>query len=264
MDVSFLASELKKLDPDRYLLTLFAPSAMRPSLHALFLFHHELVRTRASVSNMQLGLIRLQWWRDEIAKIYDGSDVKAGGQTPVLSTLAPLMQSGTLPREWFEALLYAREFDLEDVAPASWEGVKHYADFTTTPLNQLALRITGENAKLEEIRHISTNYGLVETMRSVPLLLSQHRCFLPEDELRERRLSPQKVMDFNHKEEIVDILKSKYPLFELYRNPESWFLRHQQRITFIYLKWMRKHGFDVFLPVLQTQPPFLALRVALS
>lgn len=259
--LSFLGPELKKADPDRYLLTLFAPRSRRQALWALFLFNQELVRTRASVSNTQLGLIRLQWWRDEINRIYDGGD---GGQIPVLSTLAPLIKSGALPHEWFEALLYAREFDLEDVAPASWEGLKNYADFTTTPLNQLALRIVGENAKLDEIRHISTNYGLLEAIRSVPLLLSQHRCLLPEDELRAKMLSPQKIMNFNHKKEIIEILELKYSLFSAYRKPESWFLRHQQRMTFMYLKWLAKHKFDVFSPVLQASPPFLALRLALG
>ena len=258
---SFLGPELKKADPNRYLLTLFAPPAVRPALWALFLFNQELVRTRSSVSNTQLGLIRLQWWREELAKIYDGWD---GGQIPVLSTLAPLMHKGDLPREWFEALLYAREFDLEDVAPASWAGLKNYADFTTTPLNQLALRIVGENTDLDEIRHISTNYGLLEAIRSVPLLLSQGRCLLPEDELIERKLSPRKILDFNHKKEIVEILQLKYPLFTPYRKPQSWFLRHEQRMTFIYLKWLAKHKFDVFSPVLQTAPPFLGLRLAVS
>jgi phytoene/squalene synthetase len=258
---SFLGPELKKADPDRYLLTLFAPRPMRPALHALFLFNVELVRTRGAVSNTQLGLIRLQWWREELGKIYDGGD---GGQIPVFSTLAPLIHNGTLPREWFEALLYAREFDLEDVAPASWSGLTNYADFTTTPLNQLALRITGENANLAEIRHISTNYGLLDAIRSVPLLLSQHRCILPEDELQKRKLSPQKIMDFNHKAEILEILELKYSFFSPYRKPESWFLRHQQAMTFIYLKWLAKNKFDVFSPKMQTSPPFLGLRVALS
>lgn len=104
----------------------------------------------------------------------------------------------------------------------------------------------------------------MEAIRKVPLLLSQHRCLLPEDELRERKLSPQKVMDFNHKKEIVEILQLKYPLFESYRKPKSWYLRDVQNMTFIYLKWMEKHRFDVFSPALQGEPPFLALRMALS
>lgn len=261
MDASILASDLKKVDPDRYLLSLFAPKDKRPALWALYMFNAELVRTRAAVTDMTLGLIRLQWWRDEIHKLYVGG---SGGQTPVLSTLAPLIHKGDLPHEWFEALLYAREFDLEDVAPANWGGLRNYADFTTTPLNQLGLRIVGQTADLEEIRHISINYGLMEAMRSVPQLLAQHRSLLPEDELTAKNLNTKKIIDHNHKKEVVDILLSKYPLFVPYRKPESWYLRNQQRLTFIYLKWLAKNNFDVFLPKMQSQPPFLALRLAAS
>jgi NADH dehydrogenase [ubiquinone] 1 alpha subcomplex assembly factor 6 len=257
---SFLAADLRKSDPDRYLLTLFAPRAVRPALWALFAFNAELVKTRSAVSNTQLGLIRLQWWRDEIARIYGGGD---GGQIPVLSTLAPLIHKGGLPHEWFEALLYAREFDLEDVAPANWAGLTNYADFTTTPLNQLALKIVGETASLEEIQQISINYGLMEAIRGVPLLLSQRRCLLPEDELMARDLSPQKIMDFNHKADILEILQLKQSLFSAYRKPESRFLKRQQRMTFIYLDRLTKNNFDVFLSEMQFPPPFLALRVAL-
>lgn len=258
---SFLAADLRKSDPDRFLLTLFAPRIVRPALQALFLFNTELVKTRASVSNTQLGLIRLQWWRDEIARIYAGG---GGGQIPVLSTLAPLMHNGVLPNELFNALLYAREFDLEDVAPASWAGLMNYCDFTTTPLNHLALKIIGETAPAEEIQYISINYGLVETIRGVPLMLSQRRCLLPEDELRMKNTSPQKIMDFNHKSEILEILKEKFSLFLPYRNPESRFLKRMQGMMFIYLDRLAKNNFDVFLPAMQAQAPFLALRLTVA
>jgi len=258
---SFLGPDLKKADPDRYLLSLFAPRAVRAPLQALFLFNHELVRNRAMVSETRLGLIRLQWWRDEIAKIYKGG---TGGQIPILSTLAPLIHNGTLPHEWFEALLFAREFDLEDVAPSNFDGLKNYADFTTTPLNQLALKIIGENAEIDEIRAISANFGLFEAIRAVPLLLSQGRCLIPQEMLEEKNLTPKKIIDFNHKKEIIEILKLMYPLLLPYRKCDSRLLALQQRMSSIYLDRFEKCGMDVFLPKMQAPPPFLALRLAFS
>ncbi len=255
---SFLASDLKKSDPDRYLLSLFAPAAVRPALWVLFLFNHELVRNRSMVSETRLGLIRLQWWRDELTKIYDGG---AGGQIPILSTLAPLIHNGTLPFEYFEALLYAREFDLEDVAPANFEGLKNYCDFTTTPLSRLALKIVGESANDDEIRQISTNFGLFEAIRNVPLLLSQGRCLLPQDMLNEKNLTSKKIIDFNYKTEIVEILQLMHAKIESYRKPDSAYLSRMQRMTFIYLDRFEKNGMNVFMPIMQTPPPFLALRM---
>ncbi len=261
MDVSFMATDLKKADPDRYLLSLFSPMASRPALWALFLFNHEIVRTRSVVSDTRLGLIRLQWWRDEIAKIYAGGD---GGQIPILSTMAPVIHAQAVPQELFETLIYAREFDLEDVAPASVEGLRHYADFTTTPLNKIALRIVGEEATDAEIQAVSSNFGLIEVVRSVPLMLAEGRCYLPEDLLVKKNLTPKKIMDFNHKAEIIDVIKTLIKGIEPCRKPDSRFLKISQTMMHSYLNKLSKNDFDVFSAESQIPPSFLALRLWLS
>lgn len=261
MDASFLAADLKKADPDRYLLSLFAPAAARPALWALFSFNHEIAKTRSMVTDTNLGLIRLQWWRDEIAKICHGGN---GGQIPILSTLAPAIHAHTLPQDWFDALIYAREFDLEDVTPETWDGLRNYADFVSTPLSRLALKIIGETATDEEIRHISTNFGLLEAIRGVPLLLTERRFYLPQDWIREKNLTVQNVIDSNCKAEIVDLLKRAHSLISPYRKPESRFLALTQRMVSIWLDKIEKLDFDVFRPEMQVEPPFFALRLALS
>ena len=261
MDAHFLAADLKKADPDRFLLSLFASREHRPALWALFLLNHEIAKTRAVVSDTNLGHIRLQWWRDGLTNIYQGGN---GGNIPVLSTLAPVIHAQTLPQEWFESLIYAREFDLEDVAPASLDGLRAYADFTTTPLNRLALKIVGQDASEGEITQISTNFGLIEAVRAVPLMLRQRRCLLPDDLLRAKNLSPQKIWDFNHKEEIVEIVEKILECVTPYRNPESRFLKIQQAMTLIYLNKIRKIDFDVFSVAMQVPPALFALRLTLT
>lgn len=261
MDASFLATDLKKADPDRYLLSLFVPAKARAALWSLFLFNHELVRTRSMVTDTTIGLIRLQWWRDEIAKLYAGGD---GGKVPILSTLASAIHAQNLPQEWFESLIYAREFDLENLAPASWEGLRNYADFTTTPLNRLALKIIDEEAKDDEIRQVSLNFGLLEAIRSVPFMLAEGRCLLPEAWFEAKSLSSQKAIDFNHEKEIVNMVQQAHSLIESYRKPKSRFLVIQQRMTFIYLDKIQKFEFDVFRSEVHVPPAFLALRLLLS
>jgi NADH dehydrogenase [ubiquinone] 1 alpha subcomplex assembly factor 6 len=252
---------VQKHDHDRYLLSLFAPADARPALWALFALNYEIAKTRDVVSDTNLGLIRLQWWRDEIAKIYAG---EACGQNQVLSTVAQAIQKYDLPKELFETLIYAREFDLEDVAPANMDGLKHYADFTNTPLNKMMLKIAGETASDEEIRNISVNYAVIGLLRSVPYMLMNRRCFLPELLLKEKNLSPQKLFDYNHKGEIVDVVKEIAVTIDAYRKPKSKLLKIQQKMSSIYLKQMQKDAFDVFSASVQSEPPFFALRLALS
>jgi len=236
------------------------PSQAREAVQALFLVNHEIAKTRSVVSDTRLGQIRLQWWRDRISEIYAGQD---GGQIPVLSILAPVIKEKGLPQELFDQLTYAREFDLENVPPSSLEGLKKYAEFTNAPLNALALKIIGEESSDDEIGGISTFFGVYESLRAVPHLLSQGRVMLPDDLLRAKNLSPQKILDFNHKQEIVEIIGAIINTISPYRNPKSRFLKIQQRMAQIYLERLKKNNFDVFSAKMQLNPPLLELRLAL-
>ena len=61
---SRLAQTVRAADPDRYFASLFAPSARRPYLHALYAFNHEVAHVAESVREPMLGAIRLEWWRE--------------------------------------------------------------------------------------------------------------------------------------------------------------------------------------------------------
>lgn len=257
-DIAFVQDIVRRYEYDWYLLSLYAPRHARASLWALYAFNHEISKTRDVVSDTTLGLIRLQWWRDEIGKLYEGG---GGGQSPILSTLAKAITSYDLPREDFEALVYAHEFDLEDVPPASREGLYNYADFTTTPLVKLSLKMIGEVEEEGRIREESQKNAVLSLMRNVPFMLKNRRCLLPGDSLTAKNLSPQKLYDFNQKEGIIEVIQGVFSPFDSYRKSNSSFLSRLSKLSSIYFIQLKKSGFDVFSPALQKKPPFLALRL---
>ena len=55
-------------DPDRALAALFAPRETRADLLALYAFNVELARIAEQVTEPELGAIRLQWWREALAR----------------------------------------------------------------------------------------------------------------------------------------------------------------------------------------------------
>jgi NADH dehydrogenase [ubiquinone] 1 alpha subcomplex assembly factor 6 len=57
-------------DHESYLCSLFLPRAVRPSVHAVLAYNVELAKIPDSVSELNLGRIRMQWWRDAIEAIY--------------------------------------------------------------------------------------------------------------------------------------------------------------------------------------------------
>ncbi|MBL4588816.1 MAG: squalene/phytoene synthase family protein [Alphaproteobacteria bacterium] len=177
-DFEYCRLLVKDHDYDRYLMGLCAPRNVQNDIWAVLAFNHEIAKTREIVTDTKLGLIRLQWWRDEIDKIYDGCDVK---QNQVLPCLSQAIQKNSLKKENFETLLYAREFDLEDVAPENLEGLVSYADYTNTPLLRHILDISGARMSEEAIRHLAIAYGLSGLLLAVPYHRAQSRCFLPSD-----------------------------------------------------------------------------------
>src|ERR1700722_5755639 len=144
MALSYCGEMVRKHDPDRFLLSLFFPEERREALWALYAFNHEIARTRELVTETRLGLVRLQWWRGALAATYEN---RPPPKHQVVDPLCEAIKAYRLPHETLEALIFAREFDLEDRAPAALDGLVHYADFTSTPLLNLALLIEGRAGK---------------------------------------------------------------------------------------------------------------------
>ncbi len=260
MAASFITDGLKAADYDRYLLGFFAPKAVREGVWALYLLNHEIARTRSMVTDTNLGLIRLQWWRDEIARLYDG---RGCGSIPVLSTLAPYVERYGLRQEYFDQIIFAREFDLEDRPPSNEEGLHNYARFLGEPLNRLVLQLVDGKVDDGEVIDISINFELMKIIRGVPFMLSERRFYLPEEWLFEKGLSVQKVIDSNQKDVVLDAVRRVSGSVSPYRKPKNRFLSVQQRMTNIWLKKLEKNGFDVFDGHNHALPSFFGLRLLL-
>jgi NADH dehydrogenase [ubiquinone] 1 alpha subcomplex assembly factor 6 len=256
--LTYCGQVVQEQDRDRFLLSLFAPVEARPDLWALFAFNHEIAKTREVVTETRLGLIRLQWWREAIAKIYDE------GHAPdheILQALKTAIQKYNLPREEFETLLYAREFDLEDVQPANIEGLINYADFTTTPLNRLALRTSGGEPDMEPVQPVSVNYALAGILRSVAFHAAHKRCLLPEDVMKERGVNAYVLYEGKKQDGLANVAREVAGHIVPGISPHSRFLRATQKLAQIYAERIRGLEYEVMNPKMQIPPPFKELRV---
>lgn len=261
MSLTYNGKTVRQHDPDRFLLSLIAPARHRAALWTLFAFNYEIAKTREVVSETTIGLIRLQWWRDAIAEIYDGKTPRAH---EVVTPLAEVIRDYDLDRELFDKLIYAREFDLEGVAPANMEGLLNYCDFTTTPLTQLMLDIVQQDADVDVIKEVSVNYALIGLIRSAPYLLSIGHMMLPQDMLGEQGLSKEKLIDSNGKNDISGIVKACLNESSPLHKPSSKQLRSMQKLTQLYRNQITKYNYDVFDSRLSIAPPFKELRVLLT
>lgn len=247
---------VKENDPDRFFLSLLTD---RPAdLWPLLAFNVEIAKTREVVTDTTIGLIRLQWWRDAIEKIYAGDIL----QHEVITDLARVIRRHDLPKDLFDNLIYAREFDLEDVLPATLEGLVHYADYTQTPLLELCLKILGRQ---EPARHLAVAYSLTGLLRSVIFHARQRRCYLPSDLLVQSGLTTGPLFDLKSQPELKTVIHRIAQTAENHLQgaaPSCAYTRGLKKLTSLYLKQMKACAYDPFNPGWIKTPAFRELRVA--
>ena len=167
-------------DYDRYLSAVFAPAPRREALFALIAFNHEIARIPEAVSEPMLGRIRLQWWREVLDAVYAGEPTR---RHEVALPLADAIRACDLDRAPFDALLEAREADLEPDGLADLAALERYAAATGGSLTELMVRACGANSgpALEAGRQVGTAWALIGTLRAAPRTAAQDRVTLPAD-----------------------------------------------------------------------------------
>lgn len=179
--------DLQRLDPDRWLTTLFAPDASRSGLFALYAFNAEIARARESVSQPMIGQIRLQWWREA----WDGIVAGTPRQHPVVLALHDHCRH--LDQTTVMALIDARERDMEDAPFADLPALTAYARATSAPLMKLAAQQLDAQVDGAVIDAAGAAYALAGILRAAPHMLARQRVLLPLDLLSAQGLSPEAV-----------------------------------------------------------------------
>lgn len=192
-DGAALMRLMRARDRDRFLTTLFAPADARDSLLALYAFNYEIARAREMVREPVLGQMRLQWWRESIAAIYEGGPVR---RHEVVEPLAAAIRGRGLPRTHFDRLIDAREADFLAEPPADLAALEAYAEATGAPLVLLALETLAVRGKAAAAagRALGTAYALAGLLRAVPFHAAAKRLYLPSDRLAARGLDPERTI----------------------------------------------------------------------
>ena len=189
MDETNLREQVRRHDRDRFLCTLFAPADRRTDLWALMAFNSEIARIRESARDPILGRMRIEWWRQALDGVFDGTP-------PAHEVLPPLCDAVRRHglhrhRRVFEALLEGRERDQDPDPLPDAEGLIDYVDRTSGGLAELWLAVLGmADADLcAEARRVWRAWALVGLVRAVPFHRTVGRSVLPE------ALAVQEILD---------------------------------------------------------------------
>lgn len=188
----YCQSELQRHDHERYLTTLFAPAGLRPALLALYAFNLEIARTAEAVSEPTLGMIRLQWWRDAVDEIYNGTPRRH----QVVDLMAETLPAGGLTARTLFALIDARERDLDPSPFADAAALTDYIGTTAGALQGAALELLApraDDATRAATQATAIAYGLAGLLRAVPFHARRSRLYLPQSLLRTAGLRADRI-----------------------------------------------------------------------
>jgi NADH dehydrogenase [ubiquinone] 1 alpha subcomplex assembly factor 6 len=269
--LSYCAAAVRRHDPDRYLCAVFAPPDRREDLLALYAFNLEIARTREAVSEAMLGRIRLQWWREAVEGIFAG----APRRHAVVAALAAAVARRGLDRAGLDALIDAREADLDGTQPPDLAAMESYAEATAGALAGIAADILGAgDAARGAARHAGTAWALVGLLRAVRFHARGRRLYLPADLMAAHGVDAGAVFALRSSAGLaavaravaaaarrrIDAARALAP-----RVPRSALpVLLQARLAEVCLARLRRRGFDVLAPDAGQRPPLAAWAVALA
>jgi phytoene/squalene synthetase len=188
--IEYCLAQIRRYDRDRYLTVVAAPQQAAADLAVLYAFNLEIALVRDSVTEPMLGRIRLQWWREALAEVYEGRPRRHA----VLESLAALHARRPLTRAAFERLIDARESEFDDIIPADLAALESYVDATSGDLIRLAAEAAGLDPEAGDlatlIRHVGIGFGLAGIARAVLYLARRRQTLLPEMLLQKHGVSP--------------------------------------------------------------------------
>ncbi|TPE53936.1 phytoene synthase [Amaricoccus solimangrovi] len=150
-----------------------APAAARPALFALYAFNLEIARAPFVTREAMIAQIRLRWWADAVAEIYEGRPPR---RHEVVEPLAAAIAAHGLPRALFDGMIEARALDIDPDALAGRPMLDRYIAHTAGHLMELAARVLGAPERaLPVVRDYAQGAGLAAWLRARPELAARGR-----------------------------------------------------------------------------------------
>ncbi|XP_033626407.1 NADH dehydrogenase (ubiquinone) complex I, assembly factor 6-like isoform X1 [Asterias rubens] len=263
---------VRKNDYESFLCTLLLPQAARSSVFALRGFNVETATVNDTVTEQHIGLMRMQFWKDVITKIYQGSPP----HHPVAMELYRAVHKHNLSKRWLLRIVEAREQSLNARTFQSVEDVENYAENTASSLLYLTLEALGVkdvNAD-HAASHIGKAHGIVTLLRATPYNISRQQVMLPMDLTIKHNISHEAILrrstEQPMKDVIYDIASAAHVHLEKARSFKSNVPKEAlpayllTAATEAFLRRIQKINFDIFHKHCLKKEPLMPLLLWLQ
>jgi len=164
-----------------YYSFLFLPPAQRQAITALYAFCREVDDTVDEVREQGVARARLDWWRAELRRMYEGSP-----QHPVTQALAAHRERFGLDEPRLNEIIDGMQMDLEQTRYLDFEGLRLYCHRVAGVVGTLAAGIFADGREdcVRYAESLGLALQLTNIIRDVGDDARRGRIYLPIDELQ--------------------------------------------------------------------------------
>ena len=163
----------RRHDTPSFVLQAFVPPSARDAYLAVRAFNVSIATVADSVSNKTVGAMRMEFWREAIARTFEGSPPRE----PVTRLLAHALQQlqghgGRMNQSWFNRVISARDRYLDNRPFPSLASLETYAESTYSTLTYLTLSALPLHSVTADhlASHLGKASGIVAVLRGLPLV----------------------------------------------------------------------------------------------
>ncbi|KAK2193638.1 hypothetical protein NP493_11g14025 [Ridgeia piscesae] len=260
---------VRKYDYENFLATLLLPKTARRAAFAVRAFNVEIAQIRDLVSERNIALMRIHFWKDTLERIYKGQPP----ETPIALELAKAVKQHKLSKQWFARVIEAREDNLYDQHYHNLKEVENYGEKTVSSINYLILEsLDVRNIHADHAAsHLGKAVGIITLIRAVPFHANRGNVYLPIDLMMQFGVSQEEVQrgcrEAKMKDLIYNIASQAHLQLEAAKSlkkdvPKTAFPAFLTTVANeSYLKSIQQAEFDVFDSRLQARNSWLPMTI---
>ncbi|GAB4126667.1 MAG: presqualene diphosphate synthase HpnD [Sideroxydans sp.] len=160
----------------------FLPQEKRRAMMALYAFCREVDDVVDECSDANVARLTLNWWRTEVAAIYDGQPAH-----PVCQALVSVVRQFDLPQEHLLEIIDGMEMDLDQPRYADFKSLQLYCYRVASVVGLLSAEIFGytDRETLKYAHDLGIAFQLTNIIRDVGEDARRNRIYLPLDEMQQ-------------------------------------------------------------------------------
>jgi phytoene synthase len=187
-----------------YYSFIFLPPERRRAITALYAFCREVDDAVDEPSDPSAARATLAWWRGEVARLFAGNP-----QHPVTRALDPAIEPFGITKAQLNEIMDGMEMDLNQSRYLNFANLQLYCHRVAGVVGALAAGIFGyRNPRTREYaERLGLAFQLTNIIRDVGEDARKNRIYLPLDELKEYGVTAADILNANHTESFVRLMR---------------------------------------------------------